>query len=66
MSKEIAYRTDAILHQAAKSIDALFGEGYAKEHPELVAGFMVSAANSTIAVALEEIAELYERNTFPV
>jgi len=55
MEEEIAYRTDAMLHQAKKSVDALFGEGYAEKHPELVSGFLVAASNNTIAKALEEI-----------
>jgi hypothetical protein len=53
MDQEIAYKTDAMLHQAEKSIDALFGEGFAKNHPELVGSFMVAASNNNIAAAID-------------
>lgn len=33
-----------VMHQAVEDIDALFGRGFAREHPELVAGFMHAAA----------------------
>ena len=33
------------LVDAIKVIDAQFGEGYAKQHPELIAGFMQTAAS---------------------
>lgn len=52
MDKDIAYITDAMLHQAVKSIDALFEEeGYAKKHPELIAAFIISASNNHIAAS---------------
>ncbi|MAA92946.1 MAG: hypothetical protein CML22_06660 [Rheinheimera sp.] len=65
MDKEIGYRTDAMLHQAKKSVDALFGEGYAEKHPELVAGFLVAASNNTMAVALEGVAVELVRKSKP-
>ena len=51
MNKEIAHTTDEMLHQAVKSIDALFGEGYAKLNPEIVSGFLIAASNNHIAVS---------------
>lgn len=35
---------ETYFNQAIRIIDEKFGEGYAKEHPELVAGFMNTAA----------------------
>lgn len=32
------------MHKAIESIDDKFGEGYAKEHPELIGAFMQTAA----------------------
>lgn len=49
MNNEIAHKTDEMLHQAVKSIDALLGEGYAKQNPELVSGFLIAASNNNIA-----------------
>ncbi len=50
------------LQDAIKMIDEAFGEGYSKEHPELVARFIQAASmDSTAAVlsrALKEIAEV--------
>lgn len=42
----------AYMHQAIKSIDDAFGEGYAHEHPELVGAFMRSAATCFLATFL--------------
>ncbi|WP_447032941.1 hypothetical protein [Vibrio parahaemolyticus] len=57
MNQEIALETDAMLHQAKKSVDALFGDGYAKAHPELVSGFMVAASNNQLAAYLSQVAD---------
>lgn len=57
MNQEVAHETDAMLHQAKKSIDALFGDGYAEAHPELVSGFMVAASNNQLAAHLSQIAD---------
>lgn len=35
---------ETYFNQAVRIIDGKFGEGYAKEHPELIAGFMKTAA----------------------
>lgn len=32
------------MHQAIKSIDDVFGEGYAEKHPSLIVGYMNAAA----------------------
>lgn len=35
---------ETYFNQSVRVIDEKFGEGYAKEHPELIAGFMNTAA----------------------
>ena len=53
------------LHQAIKSIDEAFGDGYSKQHPELVGAFIQACAldfhtgwsTQEIRSALNEIAE---------
>ena len=52
-------------HAAIKSIDDRFGDGYAQEHPELIAAFMQTAARDfqtaitarTMQDAAEQITE---------
>lgn len=48
-------------HAAIKTIDDEYGGGYAKGHPELIAGFMQAAAHDfhagITARALQEIAD---------
>jgi hypothetical protein len=48
-------------HDAIKTIDDEFGDGFAKGHPELIAGFMQAAAHDFHAGittrALQEIAD---------
>ncbi|MGK2231149.1 MAG: hypothetical protein ACI92O_000307 [Colwellia sp.] len=51
MNEEIAHQTDAMLHQAVKSIDALFEEGYAQKNPELVSAFLIAASNNYVAAS---------------
>ncbi|MDO6508762.1 hypothetical protein Q4506_17275 [Colwellia sp. 4_MG-2023] len=51
MNNEIAHETDAMLHQAVKSIDTLFEEGYAQKNPELVSAFLLAASNNNIAAS---------------
>lgn len=53
-----------MLHQAEKSIDALFGDGFAKSHPELVGSFMLAASNNNIAAAIDYLSKEFERKTF--
>lgn len=49
------------LDEAVRKIDSTFGTGYAKQHPELVAGFMQTAAAdfgaTRMAAALEAVAD---------
>ena len=59
-----AITAEHYMRLAVKSIDARFGEGYAKDNPELVVGFMRAATDDlsaavlakTIPDALDEIA----------
>ena len=47
------------MHTAVERIDKMFGEGYARKHPELVAAFMqaaaIDAAGTMISKAIEAI-----------
>ncbi|MCP5173483.1 MAG: hypothetical protein H6996_00075 [Moraxellaceae bacterium] len=47
--------------EAVRRIDEVFGEGYAKTHPELVGDFMktsaIDFATACISVSLQDIAE---------
>lgn len=49
------------LKQAVKSIDAVFGKGFAKDNPQLVGDFIQACAtdygSSIVTRALQEIAE---------
>ena len=45
------------LIQGKKYIDEEFGEGHAKGHPELLAGFMISASNDQIAMYIHKLSE---------
>lgn len=42
----------AYLREAIKMIDEAFGEGYSKEHPELVARFIQAASMDSAAAVL--------------
>lgn len=42
--RQASMTAEEYLRKAKESIDAEFGEGHAKSHPELVAGFMQCAA----------------------
>ncbi|MCE7626388.1 hypothetical protein LZT04_00895 [Vibrio fluvialis] len=54
-NNELAHETDSMLHQAKRSIDALFGDGYAEKHPSLVGNFMIAMSNNKIAEHLSQI-----------
>ena len=59
---EQAYKTAGdYMSEAQASIDKLFGEGYAREHAELIAAFMKTAATeftaSIIAQNMQYLAE---------
>lgn len=61
---------ETYFNQAVRIIDERFGEGYTKEHPELIAGFMNTAArdfhtaimNQKLGSLICEILELYRCN----
>ena len=48
------------MHEAVHSIDSLFGDGYARDHPELIAAFMRTSAenfhSASMSVAAEKLA----------
>ena len=44
LMEQAAATADVYLYKGIKDIDAALGEGYAKEHPELLAGYMQAAA----------------------
>lgn len=46
---------------AVDQIDKLLGKGYAKKHPELIAGFMQAAGADQIAMHLRGIAKSCQR-----
>lgn len=48
---------EAYLRAGTKAIDDQFGDGYAKEHPELVAAFMQVAAKDFAASMLVAVIE---------
>lgn len=46
---------------AVIEIDELFGKGYAKTHPELIAGFMQAAGYDEIAMYLRGLVNSHQR-----
>ncbi len=66
------------MNKAVNCIDQTFGDGYAKQHPDLVAAFMkvssgdfstgiigavIQDASDNIAGALQEVAEMIRQNS---
>ncbi|MCF6178577.1 MAG: hypothetical protein L3J63_04190 [Geopsychrobacter sp.] len=49
--------TSHYLKKAIEAIDKELGDGFAKEHPELIAAFVQSAALDGIRAALSEVAD---------
>ncbi|MGF2653769.1 hypothetical protein ACQUWL_14655 [Serratia marcescens] len=47
--------------RAVEEIDRQFGKGYAKNHPELVAGFMQTAGIDEVAMHLRGIVKSLQR-----
>jgi hypothetical protein len=49
------------MRQAVKDIDRMFGDGYAKEHPELISGYIKAASidqlSSVIASVMQDTSE---------
>ncbi|WP_371226848.1 hypothetical protein [Roseovarius sp. 2305UL8-3] len=65
MSQPKSSETAAHLSEAINAIDAAFGDGYAREHPELVASLVqsrsIEAAVATGYAAHQEALELADR-----
>jgi len=54
--REAWITADVYLRTAVERIDALFGKGYAKQHPELIAAFMQAAtADVNTAVSAQAL-----------
>ncbi|MPU48635.1 hypothetical protein FVB16_07245 [Escherichia coli] len=49
--------TELALKVAIRTIDRHVGEGYAKEHPDLISAFMTTAAANFATLTEREIAE---------
>ncbi|MCX1022999.1 hypothetical protein JDT68_27175 [Escherichia coli] len=58
--------TEHWLRVAIKIIDRNAGEGYAKEHPELISAFMTTAAANFSTLTEREIAEAQQVTTINV
>jgi len=48
-------RAESYLRTAETQIDAIFGSGYAKEHPELIAAFMKTASDEFTRTATAKV-----------
>ncbi|QKH38333.1 hypothetical protein FOC84_26710 [Achromobacter pestifer] len=48
-------RTESYLRTAETQIDAVFGGGYAREHPELIAAFMKTASDEFTRTATAKV-----------
>lgn len=48
-------RTESYLRAAETQIDAVFGAGYAREHPELIAAFMKTASDEFTRTATAKV-----------
>ena len=53
------------LQTVQQAIDRTFGDGFAREHPELVAGVLIAAGLREIAVALAEPEEETQQHIVP-
>ncbi|EEZ6024480.1 hypothetical protein AU311_001088 [Escherichia coli] len=58
--------TELSLKVAIRTIDRHAGEGYAKEHPELISAFMTTAAANFATLTEREIAEAEQVTTINV
>ncbi len=58
--------TEHILKVAIRTIDRHAGEGYAKEHPELISAFMTTTAANFATLTEREIAEAEQVTTINV
>lgn len=50
LMKQAGYTAEYWMKQAVISIDEQFGDGYAKNHPELIGQFMIAASNDQLAM----------------
>lgn len=48
-------RAESYLRTAETQIDAVFGAGYAKEHPELIAAFMKTASDEFTRITTAKV-----------
>ncbi|WP_447920311.1 hypothetical protein [Achromobacter aegrifaciens] len=48
-------RTESYLRTAETQIDEVFGSGYAREHPELIAAFMKTASDEFTRTATAKV-----------
>lgn len=61
LSDQASRVVNSCLYDAQEGIDRVFGKGYAKEHPELVAAYIQAAGNHfNIASALKVLEGLVE------
>ncbi|STF94845.1 putative prophage protein [Escherichia coli] len=58
--------TELSLKVAIRTIDRHVGEGYAKEHPDLISAFMTTAAANFATLTEREIAEAEQVTTINV
>ena len=58
--------TELALKVAIRTIDRHVGEGYAKEHPDLISAFMTTAAANFATLTEREIAEAEQVTTINV
>jgi hypothetical protein len=56
--KQAAMTANEYLIDAIDSIDKRFGDGYAQKHPELIVGFMTTAAKDFQACLISQQLEL--------
>jgi hypothetical protein len=61
----MVWQTRHSLSNAIRSIDQELGDGYAREHPELIAGFMqaesINIAYSVLSEHIRVVADLFRR-----
>lgn len=57
VEKKSAGSASLWMREAVEAIDKQFGDGYAREHPELVAGFMQAAAIDQAGMYIRSLVE---------
>lgn len=57
MVKQAPMTVDTYLREAVERIDGVFGDGYAKSHPELVAAFIAACVEDFSTAATVKLAE---------